>query len=524
MHRYLAKLILLFFCFSVEAAPLPTPSPRQMQTLYNSLDERSLPQLLAFYQLYPDTEEGKKCLESSWKLLLGSETSEAALEPLPEFSHCQIGAITALINKPSGEEIPELRPEELDLIDRIAERLPNRRLAGYAVTSEEDVLKLPAESIDIAKAMLLAQYGSSKEKERLRRSYEASIDLMALQILTKLDVGADPEEKITAINRFIFDEMLFRFPPHSLYAKDIDEYTFLSSVLDSRRGVCLGVSMLYLCLAQRLDLPLEIITPPGHIYVRYRDDTQTINIETTARGINLPSEVYLGIDTRSLQKRNATEAIGLSFVNQASVFWQEGHHDKALETYLRAQPYLKDDMLLKEFIAYQELFLGMSEEGKKHLSEVRHHLPEEAVSPNTMADDYLLGHADLEAMQAVFQHVDETQESILKKRETLELAVTRCPKFRAGRFQLAVTYLQIHRTKEALQHLEILHEQDPNDATVEYYLSMIYSERHYFPKAWEHYHNTVKLTDARDHHPKALEYFKRGLSGLFMPQKESRSR
>ena len=77
----------------------------------------------------------------------------------------------------------------------------------------------------------------------------------------------------------------FRFPPHSLYAKDIDVYTFLPSVLDSRRGVCLGVSILYLCLAQRLDLPLEAMTPPGHIYVRYGED---LNIETTARGIDVP--------------------------------------------------------------------------------------------------------------------------------------------------------------------------------------------------------------------------------------------
>lgn len=102
--------------------------------------------------------------------------------------------------------------------------------------------------------------------DRVRiQSYEALIDLMALQILARLPKQASAEEKIIAINTFIFDEMGFRFPPHSLYAKDIDLYTFLPSVLDSRRGVCLGVSILYLCLAQRLELPLEMITPPGPV-------------------------------------------------------------------------------------------------------------------------------------------------------------------------------------------------------------------------------------------------------------------
>src|SRR5205807_1806234 len=94
----------------------------------------------------------------------------------------------------------------------------------------------------------------------------------------------------------------------------------------SRQGVCLGVSILYLCLAQRLDLDLEIITPPGHIYLRYPGKEQMINIETTARGINLPSDTYLGINTRKLEKRTLKEVIGMAFFNQASVYWEKGDY------------------------------------------------------------------------------------------------------------------------------------------------------------------------------------------------------
>ena len=148
------------------------------------------------------------------------------------------------------------------------------------------------------------------------------IDLMALQIRSTLSPNSKPEEKIDAINRFIFEELGFRFPPHSCYATNVDLYTFLPSVLDSRRGVCLGVSILYICIAQRLSLPLEMITPPGHIYVRYKNGEKEINIETTARGIHLEVlETYLAINTRSLQQRNVKEVIGLSHFNQASVYW-----------------------------------------------------------------------------------------------------------------------------------------------------------------------------------------------------------
>ena len=158
--------------------------------------------------------------------------------------------------------------------------------------------------------------------------------------------------------------MQFRFPPHSLYAKDIDLYTFLPSVLDSRKGVCLGVSILYLCLAQRIDLPLEIITPPGHIYVRYRNKESITNIETTARGINLPSDTYLGINTRKLMQRTIKEVIGMAFVNQASAVWGKEDYLTTVSLYEKSALYLPDDPLLKMFLGFNYLFIGKKRKEK----------------------------------------------------------------------------------------------------------------------------------------------------------------
>ena len=67
----------------------------------------------------------------------------------------------------------------------------------------------------------------------------------------------------------------------------------------------------------------EMVTPPGHIYVRFKKGNSEINIETTARGVHLDSEEYLGIETRGLQKRTVKEVIGLTHFNQASVYWQQ---------------------------------------------------------------------------------------------------------------------------------------------------------------------------------------------------------
>ena len=65
---------------------------------------------------------------------------------------------------------------------------------------------------------------------------------------------------------------------------------------------------------------MEIITPPGHIYVRYHDGDKIINVETTARGIHLDCKEYLGIDTRSLQVRTLKEVIGMVAFNQVGQF------------------------------------------------------------------------------------------------------------------------------------------------------------------------------------------------------------
>jgi regulator of sirC expression with transglutaminase-like and TPR domain len=328
---------------------------------------------------------------------------------------------------------------------------------------------------------------------------------MALQIRARLLKNAKNEDKIREINRFIFQEMQFRFPPHSLYAADIDLYTFLPSVLDSRQGVCLGVSILYLSLAQRLDLPLEIITPPGHIYVRYNDGAKIINIETTSRGVDLPSETYLGINTRKLQKRNMKEVIGLAFMNQAAVFWSKEDYAKTVALYEKAVLFVPDDPLLKMFLGFNYLFVGKTGKGTSLLNEIRQITFDEAVSKETIPDDYLSGKINANGIKAVFLPVDETRASILKKQKELQEIVKSYPKYRAGVLHLATTWLQLGRSSEAKEILERYHKIDPHNATVEYYLAILCMDRLDYNQAWSYLSQAESLTHERNHRPKALQ-------------------
>lgn len=485
-------------------------TPEKTQTLYNSLDPKSIAEHLAFYELYPNTKEGGQALEHVWTLLSENHTSSKNL-PFPDNFDKTIHYMVNLVNRQKDADIPCLSEEELALFQKIANRLPNRKLRGYNVSQEKEVLDLAPEEIDLARAVFLSQLGHDKEAWQKIWSYEAMLDLMAFQILANLPKMATAEEKIEAMNHFIFEVMRFKFPPHSLYAKDIDLYTFLPSVLDSRKGVCLGVSILYLCLAQRLDVKLEMITPPGHIYVRYHEGDKMINIETTARGIHIDSKEYLGIDTKSLQERTIKEVIGLAHFNQASSYIQDKKFDKALESYQKAQSYLPDDMLLKELMGYTYLFLGKLDEGKKLLVQVKDHIPEFSISPNLLAADYLEGKTDSDGILMIFQRVDSDRESVIAKRDQLQKKLEEYPNFQTGWFQLAVTWLQLHRQKEALEILEKCHVMNPIDPTLEYYLSVLHLTRLNYPKAWQHLKQAEKIVQKKNYSPKPLEELRREL-------------
>ncbi len=500
--RIILLLLLFFHPLSAKKKAKVHEQPRiensALKSLFNTLDPSSISQHLSFYELYPDTIEGKEALRRAWNLLSGGNLPSSEVpKTLPKFD---IQAIVSLVTRQSFDPPVKLTDEQLALIETISESLSNRKLKGHRVWTKEEVLKLSPEEIDLSRGLLLFQFDDKNDVMQ----YEASIDLMALQIRARLSSKATNEEKIREINRFIFQEMQFRFPPHSLYAADIDLYTFLPSVLDSRQGVCLGVSILYLSLAQRLDLPLEIITPPGHIYVRYNNGSKIINIETTARGIDPPSDLYLGINNRKLQQRNMKEVIGLAFMNQAAVFWARQDYPKTVALYEKAACFLPHDPLLKMFMGFNYLFTGKNAEGAKLLREIRYLTFEEAVSPETVPDDYLSGKIDADGIKAVFLPVDETRESITKKQKELEQILKRYPRFRMGYLQLATTWLQLGRGSEAKELLERYHAIDPHHCIVEYYLAVLCIQRLDFNAAWSYFNLAESLVRARGHRPQAL--------------------
>lgn len=92
----------------------------------------------------------------------------------------------------------------------------------------------------------------------------------------------------TLLNRTIFDELGF--------VREVEDtnlsFVFLPSVIQKRRGSCVGLGSLYLAVAERLRLNPEAVMVPGHLFVRLRDGRIHRNLELLRRGEEMPDSWY----------------------------------------------------------------------------------------------------------------------------------------------------------------------------------------------------------------------------------------
>lgn len=477
-----------------------TPKEK-IETLYHKIDPYSISKQLAFYELYPDTFMGKKALQRALDLVNIHRPLSDQIDckvKIPPFNPNLIISLSSQLPKKGMNNITE---EELLTIKKMASHLSNRRLKGFYVQNLQEANEIETDQIDLTRFLLLELVDDPKQ----RLFYEATVDLMALEILAHLPKGASSEEKLEKISTYVFHDMEYRFPPQSIWVEEIDSYTLLPTILDSRFGVCLGVSTLYLALAQRLDLPLIPITPPGHIFVRFEDKNTTINIETTARGIHLPDSHYLSVQTKSLKKRTIREVIGLNFMNQGALYWQQNNHKKAIEAYTVAQKYMGEDPLLMRFKGLQHLFLGEEEVAFQILEKIRNITLEGSTYRDSQIDDLLFKNVDAEGVKLLYDKEGNQRADIEKQISLLENKLLKFPKFRDGFFHLAGAWLALNRSKEAYEVLLKYHEIDPSNPVVEYYLAALALERMLLEDGKKHLQKAQQLLKEQSYFPDILK-------------------
>lgn len=500
-----------FYIGSLFPLPSDSPSDSAVHTLYHSIPENDVATLFAFYELYPHTNYGNLALHAAWESLQKHRIEKIPIRYCIDLPSIDIDTMIGFLSQTSAVAKSFLDIDQIELLEKISDHLMNRQLQGYKVWKKEDLLGLEPQEIDLSRAILLHELD---DLNRIRQ-YEVFLDCMALQIVAKLPQSATTTDKMHALNHWIFYEMQFRFPPHSLWPKDIDAYTLLSAVIDNRQGVCLGVSILYICLAQRLGVPLQIFTPPGHIYLSYTDDVQTINIETTARGRNIPTKHYLSSNIRALQERSMMEVIGMVFINQGSKFLRLQNYVEATKFYDKALPYLPSDPVAKELLGFTLLFTKTREkEAVRLLSSVCNNSNQGTIYQSSLAKDYLENRINLDGVKTLWLPVKETRESILEKNKQLKRLIKKFPLTREGLFQLAVSYLQLSNTLEAEKVLLEYSRIAPGHPTVHYYLSILAKKHMDLASAWKHYRTAASIIESSGGNTYCLQSLYKQLQSL----------
>jgi len=95
--------------------------------------------------------------------------------------------------------------------------------------------------------------------------YVGEIARFAGRLRARLAPGAIAEDRILALNEFLFDDLGFSGNADNYYDP---RNSYLNEVIDRRRGIPITLSVLYMEIGRRIGLPLEGVSFPGHFLVR----------------------------------------------------------------------------------------------------------------------------------------------------------------------------------------------------------------------------------------------------------------
>ena len=232
---------------------------------------------------------------------------------------------------------------------RSSRPLSNWNKSGLNARSIEQVLTLPEGQVDLATAVLIV---SEQWSDMVYgRKYLERLDNMALEIRERIRQNKLPFnfKAIPIINDYLFNELGFE----ALTEATDPNSLFLHTVLDKKKGYCLSLSVLYLSIAERLDMPVYGVVVPGHFFVRYDDGRRRFNIETTSGGGTAPDENYIEkfnvpsnrTDSVYMKNLNKIQTLGCFFNNLGNSYSEVGNMKSAqlaLERSVQINPTLSE--------------------------------------------------------------------------------------------------------------------------------------------------------------------------------------
>lgn len=163
-----------------------------------------------------------------------------------------------------------------------------------------------------------------------------ALDTLILKLSSQLFMVSSPATIINEINRELFAVRKLGF--------DRDDRSlagmFPHTVLKQGQGSCVGLSLLYLLAAERMDIPLNGVLVPQHFFVRFQSPDTMVNIEPIKQGQCFNNDWYrtkysIGpsspyYDLAGLDKQATVAVVQY---NLGNVFREHGKLEAAVECY-----------------------------------------------------------------------------------------------------------------------------------------------------------------------------------------------
>jgi regulator of sirC expression with transglutaminase-like and TPR domain len=210
----------------------------------------------------------------------------------------------AEIGEPAVPLLREAEIEQPEMAARISEILDD--IQGQRLESEFHALSArDDEGLDLETGAFLIARFAYPDLDVAR--HVGTLNAMALEVRERLGRKASSEEIVKTINRYLFVEQKFTGNTHQYY--DIDN-SYLNKVLERKTGIPISLSVVYLLVGKRLELPVFGVGMPGHFLVKYEADRYRIFMDCFNGGALLTQkdcarfldQAGYGFDERYLQK------------------------------------------------------------------------------------------------------------------------------------------------------------------------------------------------------------------------------
>jgi formylglycine-generating enzyme required for sulfatase activity/regulator of sirC expression with transglutaminase-like and TPR domain len=196
--------------------------------------------------------------------------------------------------------------------------------------------KLNDNEINLSKTLLAVSKDWDKNVDEV--FFQTSIEALVEEANKRIQKNSKPSEVVTALREVIHQKFGYRYTdqldPQGIPLNPNE--LFLHGLLETQKGYCMTLSLIYLIAAEHLGRPIFGVALPNHFFARYDSEDLHINIEATEGGIPLPDSYYygrFGVEKGSsffMKSLNKKQTLGAYFSNVGMAYYKQNLPKKAV--------------------------------------------------------------------------------------------------------------------------------------------------------------------------------------------------